>query len=553
MANSYLLYTGNGSTTQYSLAGIDGWISTGFLKVYFNDNVAPEATSGYTFIDLTTAPKIQFTVAPPNNTVIRIQRETPSLVSTFRSNVVDFEDTSILTADDLDKALQGALHIVQEANDTGSGALPPTADGTHWNAESKRITNTGVPTGPNDAVNKAYADGMILYGSTTVTQPQSWTFSGNSSTTDFTFSPTAATTDPAMFIVEVGGTIQQPTTDYTVTASTLSFVSAPATGVDNIRVRNLGVTRSVQSFPSNVTFGQDIFVNGSVNTTGNVVATGFVGTAVLASGTVVGGAISGTTVASSGAATLNSLGVTTNATVGGTLNVTGASTLGTLGAGASILSSLGVTNNATVGGTLNATGASTLGTLGAGTSTLSSLGVTNNATVGGTLAVTGQATFGSVGQSLINKQFSDSVASGTSLSASFPTWVRRVTISLAAVSTTGTNPLYVRFSRGITIETANYASRMHWHGVAWATVSNGFQVTGTLAAANNYSGMLVFDRVDTAGTVWVLSGQVMDQAANTQFSLNGYYSGGSTAIDGIQIFPSSGQSFDGGRIAISWE
>jgi len=94
---------------------------------------------------------------------------------------------------------------------------------------------------------------------------------------------------------------------------------------------------------------------------------------------------------------------------------------------------------------------------------------------------------------------------------------------------------------------------MHWHGVAWATVSNGFQVTGTLAAANNYSGMLVFDRVDTAGTVWVLSGQVMDQAANTQFSLNGYYSGGSTAIDGIQIFPSSGQSFDGGRIAISWE
>jgi hypothetical protein len=502
MANSYLLYTGNGSTTQYSLAGIDGWISTGFLKVYFNDNVAPEATSGYTFIDLTTAPKIQFTVAPPNNTVIRIQRETPSLVSTFRSNVVDFEDTSILTADDLDKALQGALHIVQEANDTGSGALPPTADGTHWNAESKRITNTGVPTGPNDAVNKAYADGMILYGSTAVTQPQSWTFSGNSSTTDFTFSPTAATTDPAMFIVEVGGTIQQPTTDYTVTASTLSFVSAPATGVDNIRVRNLGVTRSVQSFPSNVTFGQDIFVNGSVNTTGNVVATGFVGTAVLASGTVVGGAISGTTVASSGAATLNSLGVTTNATVGGTLNVTGASTLGTLGAGASILSSLGVTNNATVGGTLNVTGASTLGTLGAGTSTLSSLGVTNNATVGGTLAVTGQATFGSVGQSLVNKQFSDSPVSGASVIAAFPTWARRVTISFAAVSSSGTSYWSLHVRRGGTRETANYKSRVLHHGVAWADTTAAFLLTRSITAANFYTGMYVLDRVDTAGTIW---------------------------------------------------
>jgi hypothetical protein len=521
MANSYLLYTGNGSTTQYSLAGIDGWISTGFLKVYFNDNVAPEATSGYTFIDLTTAPKIQFTVAPPNNTVIRIQRETPSLVSTFRSNVVDFEDTSILTADDLDKALQGALHIVQEANDTGSGALPPTADGTHWNAESKRITNTGVPTGPNDAVNKAYADGMILYGSTAVTQPQSWTFSGNSSTTDFTFSPTAATTDPAMFIVEVGGTIQQPTTDYTVTASTLSFVSAPATGVDNIRVRNLGVTRSVQSFPSNVTFGQDIFVNGSVNTTGNVVATGFVGTAVLASGTVVGGAISGTTVASSGAATLNSLGVTTNATVGGTLNVTGASTLGTLGAG---------------------------------TSTLSSLGVTNNATVGGTLAVTGQATFGSVGQSLVNKQFSDSPVSGASVIAAFPTWARRVTISFAAVSSSGTSYWSLHVRRGGTRETANYKSRVLHHGVAWADTTAAFLLTRSITAANFYTGMYVLDRVDTAGTIWCLSGQMMDDGFNTLFSANGYYAGGTTPITGIEVLPSvPPQVWDGGRIAISWE
>jgi hypothetical protein len=64
--------------------------------------------------------------------------------------------------------------------------------------------------------------------------------------------------------------------------------------------------------------------------------------------------------------------------VGGTLVVTGASTLGVLGAGASTVSSLVVNNNASVGGTL-----------GAGSSTLSSLTVTNNATVGGTLGVTG--------------------------------------------------------------------------------------------------------------------------------------------------------------------
>jgi hypothetical protein len=296
MANSYLLYTGNGSTTQYSLAGIDGWISTGFLKVYFNDNSVPEATSGYTFIDLSTAPKIQFTVAPPNNTVIRIQRETPSLVSTFRSNVVDFEDTSILTADDLDKALQGALHIVQEANDTGSGALPPTADGTQWNAEAKRITNTANPINPNDATTKAYVDGVTLYGAA-IAVPQSWTFSGDSTTVDFTLSPAAATTDPEMFIVEVGGTIQQPTTDYTVTASTLSFVSAPATGVDNIVVRNLGVSRNVMAFADNVTFAQNVTVTGSTTSgsfVGPVTGNASTATALQTARTINGTSFDGT-------------------------------------------------------------------------------------------------------------------------------------------------------------------------------------------------------------------------------------------------------------------
>jgi hypothetical protein len=89
-----------------------------------------------------------------------------------------------------------------------------------------------------------------------------------------------------------------------------------------------------------------------------------------------GNATVGGTLGVTGASTLDSLGVTNNATVGGTLGVTGASTL----------DSLGVTNNATVGGTLGVTGASTL----------DSLGVTNNATVGGTLGVTGASTLGSV-------------------------------------------------------------------------------------------------------------------------------------------------------------
>ena len=101
--------------------------------------------------------------------------------------------------------------------------------------------------------------------------------------------------------------------------------------------------------------------------------------------------------------------LTGNATVGGTLGVTGATTLsstaaitgnttvgGTLGVtGASTLDSAAVTNNATVGGTLGVTGNSTLsGTLDVTGDTTAggTLGVTGNTTVGGDLGVTGSST-----------------------------------------------------------------------------------------------------------------------------------------------------------------
>ena len=90
----------------------------------------------------------------------------------------------------------------------------------------------------------------------------------------------------------------------------------------------------------------------------------------------------------------STLDVGSDATVGGTLDVTGATTLSTLStSGAATLNSTSVTTNATVGGTLGVTGATTLSTLStSGAATLNSTSVTNNATVGGTLDVTGNVT-----------------------------------------------------------------------------------------------------------------------------------------------------------------
>ena len=130
-----------------------------------------------------------------------------------------------------------------------------------------------------------------------------------------------------------------------------------------------------------------------------------------------------------GGLTPDSLAVTANATVGGTLNVTGTATFGAITIGSTIASDLNVTGNVTVGGTFAANGSVDLGDTTADTVTVTgrfdsslvpsvtetndigsltlrwrdifaqdidgtSLTTSGNATVGGNLTVTGNTTIG---------------------------------------------------------------------------------------------------------------------------------------------------------------
>lgn len=244
MPNSYVTFTGNGSTTTFSFAGIDDYLSTGYIKVYVDNALV--ATNNYTINVSGGNENVIFNTAPASGATVKIARETPSTSAGFASNIIDFTDGSVLTATDLDKGFKGMLHIVQEANDTGSGALGKTADGLNWDAQQKRITNGAAGLDPMDFVTKQQLDAVALYGAP-VTLPQAWEFTGTGSQTDFTLNPEANATDPNMFIVEVGGVLQRPSgldPDYSLTASTLTFLNgAPGNGV-GIRVRNFGVARA---------------------------------------------------------------------------------------------------------------------------------------------------------------------------------------------------------------------------------------------------------------------------------------------------------------------
>ena len=144
-----------------------------------------------------------------------------------------------------------------------------------------------------------------------------------------------------------------------------SSLQVSTTGVKSTGTMDVTGATSLSTLATSgaATIGGALNVTGATTLTGNLSVPGTLG---------VTGATSLSTLATSGAATLASLGVTGAATVGTTLGVTGATPL----------ARVGVTGAATVGTTLGVTGATTL----------ASVGVTGAATVGTTLDVTGAAT-----------------------------------------------------------------------------------------------------------------------------------------------------------------
>lgn len=103
MAYSYVKYTGNGVTTNYSIPFT--YLSKNYLEIKVNNVL----TTAYT---LPSASTIAFTVAPPNGQIVELRRNTPK-----NARLVDFQDASILTEAALDLDSDQAFHITQETQD----------------------------------------------------------------------------------------------------------------------------------------------------------------------------------------------------------------------------------------------------------------------------------------------------------------------------------------------------------------------------------------------------------------------------------------------------
>ena len=149
MANSFVRYTGNGSTSSYAVpfsyrAQADVTITI--------DGVA---TTAFTWDGAGT--NITFTSPPADTSSIEIRRTTSQ-----SSRLIDYADGSVLKENDLDTDSQLGFFMGQEAIDDAADKIKLDNTDFQWDAQSKRLKNVADPTGAQDVATKNYIENTWL-------------------------------------------------------------------------------------------------------------------------------------------------------------------------------------------------------------------------------------------------------------------------------------------------------------------------------------------------------------------------------------------------------
>ena len=429
MADSYTDFgTGGADLTAEQITGVFDnltldYLSTTHFTITVTQVDGTQIEIANSNLTVATSPSLKITITggitlPLTATdLVRVQRATP--VGELQRT---FADGSVLKASDLNTQNKQVLFGLQEQVDGGLGSLPIATDGM-YDAGDRRIKNLGTATDSSHAVTKEYVDNVSLYGGAFGgSDPQYWSFTASGDDVDganraWTLSsPTPASATDNMYLIEVGGVIQSPSS-YTVTESGGTYTLTIPGGATSIEVgtvviaRNFGVARNVIEQP---------FINLD-DTTVNLIVRNYSASTTAdiqqwqeSDGTVLA------KVAEDGDATFVDVNATGNASVTGTTNLVGNTTVntdkvvinaangnttidGTLGVGGllSASESAAVTGNITATGNISAV--SMVGTgnlyldgeaLPEGGLTVGTTETSANATIHGGLSVRGGAESG---------------------------------------------------------------------------------------------------------------------------------------------------------------
>lgn len=149
MANSFVRYTGNNSTTQYAVSF--SYRDQADITVTING----VATTAFTYNASGT--QITFNSPPAQGASIEIRRTTSQT-----SRLVDYAAGSVLTENDLDTDSNQAFFMGQEAIDNANDRILLDNADFQWDATNKRLKNLADPTAAQDGVTKNYLENTWL-------------------------------------------------------------------------------------------------------------------------------------------------------------------------------------------------------------------------------------------------------------------------------------------------------------------------------------------------------------------------------------------------------
>ena len=201
---------------------------------------------------------------------------------------------------------------------------------------------------------------------------------------------------------------------------------------------------------------------------------------------------------------------------------------------------------ASVTGTLAATGAVS-GTTGTFTSTLGVTGaITGSSTVAGSTGILYPLTSGTAVAS----------TSGTSIDfTSIPSWVKKITVMLAGVSTSGTSIILIQLGDSGGIETSGYTGGGNYMpGAGTVTLSTtGFGLMGLNPTASTFHDGFITLALQNSGTfTWVETGLLIRSDANMTNTAGAKSL--SATLDRIRLTTVNGtDTFDAGSVNILYE
>jgi microcystin-dependent protein len=268
MATTYVDYTATAAQTDFA-----------FSFPYLEDEHVTVEINGVatTLFSIVTTPatKVVLDSGATAGDIVRVRRR-----SQRGTNLVDFQNGSVLTEAELDRAYLHNRYLAEEIGELNDASMQVEVGGTQWDAKGLRIKNLGSPTDTTDASTKLYVDNKVnqgLYGSDA---PLKWQFAGTAGT-NTTYTVTGAEiSGDTVYDVSINGLVQEPTVDYTVNPDTDTLtINTTLAGGEDIVIIQRGFGAAVTEF-----IGSNQINNGSVTTA--KIATGAVTTAKLDAGAV---------------------------------------------------------------------------------------------------------------------------------------------------------------------------------------------------------------------------------------------------------------------------